>query len=155
MNTNEKNIYCLKIEIKAAKKISELLKPFNSEEDIEDCVNLMVKDFNLPPADVRNFLLSIASNKNTVTHYVIKDSDKIVAHGAVLRSKMDSSKGMINAIHATNDSFLKTIVEGLSIECNEQGIKNLYIQFTHLDVDSPMIEPYKKLGFEFTGTVYL
>lgn len=154
MNTNEQNIYCLKIETKTTKKISELLKPFNSEEDLEDCVNLMVKDFNLPPTDVRNFLLSIASDKNTITQYVIKDSDKIVAHGAVIRSKTDSSKGMINAIHATNDSYLKIIVEGLSIDCNEQGIKNLYIQFSHLDVDSPMIEPYKNLGFEFTGTVH-
>ena len=153
MNSTEQNIYCLDLETKIVGELSDNIKVFNLKTDLDECVSLMVKDFDLPPKEVRNFLLSINTNKNTIAHYILKVSSKIVAHGAVVKTQRDSTKGMLNAIHATENSFLKTLVDGLSIQCKRSGIKRLYISFTHLDKQSPRIEPYKKLGFVYTGKI--
>lgn len=151
MNSNEQNVYCLDIESSIIRDVIGNIRVFHPKTDLDECVSLLVKDFDLPTEDVRNFLLSINTNKNTIAHYILKDSNKIVAHGAVVKTQMDPTKGMLNAIHATGDSYLKTLVDGLSIHCKKSGIKTLYINFTHLDNDSPRIEPYKKLGFVYTG----
>jgi len=151
MNSNEQNIYCLDLESRIIGDLSDNIIPFNPKTDLDECVSLMVKDFDLPTKEVRNFLLSINTNNNTIAHYILKVSNKIVAHGAVVKAQRYSTKGMLNAIHATEDSYLKTLVDGLSIQCKRSGIKRLYISFTHLDNQSPRIKPYKKLGFVYTG----
>lgn len=151
MNSNEQNVYCLDIESRKMLDVIKNIKAFHLKTDLDECVSLLSRDSNLPTEDVRSFLLSINANKNTIAHYILKDSNKIVAHGAVVKSQSDPTKGMLNAIHATGNSYLKTLVDALSICCKNSGIKTLYIIFSHLDNDSPLIEPYKKLGFIYTG----
>ncbi|MFX1506617.1 MAG: hypothetical protein ACFFDC_10990 [Promethearchaeota archaeon] len=151
MNSTEQNVYSLNIESRIIQDIEGNLRAFHPKTDLDECVSLIVKDYDLPADEVRNFLLSITTNKNTVAHYILKDSNKIVGHGAVVKTQRDPTKGMLNAIHATGDSYLKTLVDGLSIHCKNRGIKTLYLNFTHLDKDSPRIAPYKKLGFIYTG----
>ena len=151
MDSNEQNIYCLDLESRTIGNLSDKIETFNLKTDLDECVSLIVKDFDLPSEEVRNFLLSINASKNTIAHYILKDSNKIVAHGAVVKAQRDPTKGMLNAIHATKDSYLKTLVDSLSIHCKRSGIKRLYISFTHLDKQSPKIKPYKKLGFVYTG----
>ncbi|MFX1516927.1 MAG: hypothetical protein ACFFC6_11490 [Promethearchaeota archaeon] len=151
MDSNEQNIYCLDLESRTIGNLSDKIQVFNPKTDLDECVSLIVKDFDLPSEEVRNFLLSINANKNTIAQYILKVSNKIVAHGAVVKAEMNSSKGMLNAIHATENSYLKTLVDSLSIHCKESGIRRLYISFTHLNKHSPKIKPYKKLGFVYTG----
>ncbi len=153
MNSDEVNIYCLDIRSKIIHDVRGNIRSFHPKTDLDECVSLMVKDFGFPAEDVRNFLLSINTNKNTIAHCILKDSNRIVAHGAAVKIQMDPSKGMLNAIHATEYSYLKLLVDGLSIHCKKSGVKSLYISFTHLDNDSPRIEPYKKLGFVYTGNL--
>ena len=59
MNSNEQNIYYLDLESKIVGDLSDNIKTFNPKTDLDECVSLMVKDFNLPTEEVRNFLLSI------------------------------------------------------------------------------------------------
>ena len=151
MNSTEQNIYCLDLESRIGGDLSANIKPFNPNTDLDECVKFMVKDFDLPPEEVRKFLLSINTNENTIAQYILKDSNKIVAHGAVVKIPRDSTKGMLNAIHATESSYLTTLVDSLSVQCKKNGIKSLYLHFTHLDKESPRINPYKKLGFVYTG----
>ena len=83
MISNEQNIYCLDIESRIIRNKVGNIRPFHPKTDLDECVNLMVKDFDLPAEDVRNFLLSINTNKNTIAHYILKDSNKFEGHGAV------------------------------------------------------------------------
>ncbi|MFX0185729.1 MAG: hypothetical protein ACFE95_21810 [Candidatus Hodarchaeota archaeon] len=154
MNSTDQNVYCLDIASRLIHDVKGDIRAFHLKTDLDECTQLMAKDFNLPIEDVRNFLMSINANKSTIAHYILKDSNKIVAHGAVIKTQMDPTKGMLNAIHATESSYLKTLVDGLSTHCKKVGIKTLYINFTHLENDSPRIEPYKKLGFVYTGNVH-
>lgn len=153
MNSNKQNVNCLDIESRITDDVVGNIRAFHPTTDLDECVRLIAKDFNLPVDDVKDFLLSINTNKNIIAHYILKDSNKIVAHGAVVKTQMDPTKGMLNAIHATEYSYLKTLVDKLTIYCKKSGIKKLYISFTHLDKDSPRIEPYKKLGFIYTGEI--
>ncbi|MFX0202712.1 MAG: hypothetical protein ACFFCW_41945 [Candidatus Hodarchaeota archaeon] len=130
---------------------SQNIRAFNSQTDLDGCVNLSLADLDLPEEDVRNFLLSISSNEATIAHLVLQEGKKIVAHGAVERSTRNPSKGGLNAIHATRTAYLRTLLANLSLRCKNKGIKTLYINFTHLDNDSPQIAPYKALGFTYTG----
>ncbi|MFQ5980683.1 MAG: hypothetical protein ACE5OZ_21305 [Candidatus Heimdallarchaeota archaeon] len=128
-----------------------IVRVFNLDNDLDNCVQLFLSDFNLPEEDVRNFLLSINSNESTIAHLVLQDGKRIVAHGAVEQSTREPTKGGLNAIHATETTYLSTLLTSLSSNCKKNGIKTLYMNFTHLDNDSPQINPYKALGFTYTG----
>ncbi|MFX0050793.1 MAG: hypothetical protein ACFE8U_05805 [Candidatus Hermodarchaeota archaeon] len=155
MNSTDQNIYCLDIISRLINNdVKGNIRAFRLKTDLDECTQLMSKDFNLPVEDVRKFLVSINANKNTIAHYILKVSNKIVAHGAVVKTQLDPTKGMLNAIHATEISYLKTLVNELSIHCKKEGIEKLYLKFTHLDNDSPRIEPYKELGFVYTGKIH-
>jgi hypothetical protein len=154
MNSTDQNVYCLDVTSRLIHDVKGKIRAFRFKTDLDECAQLMAKDFNLPVEDVRKFLISINANKNTIAHYILKDSNKIVAHGAVVKTQLDPTKGLLNAIHATESSYLKTLVDGLSIHCKKEGIEKLYLNFTHLDNDSPRIEPYKELGFVYTGKIH-
>jgi hypothetical protein len=87
MNSNEQNVYCLDIESRKMLDVIGNIKAFHLKADLDECVSLLSRDSNLPTEDVKNFLLSINANKNTIAHYILKDSNKIVAHGAVVKTQ--------------------------------------------------------------------
>ncbi|MFW9917238.1 MAG: hypothetical protein ACFFGZ_16660 [Candidatus Thorarchaeota archaeon] len=126
-------------------------RTFNVHKDLNGCMELFVADFDLPEGDVRNFLLSIDRSNEKITHLVLQAGTKIVGHGAVIRNTHEPTKGMLNAIHATTPAYLGTLLTQLSNNCKKEGITTLYMNFTHLDNDAPEIEPYKTLGFTYTG----
>ncbi|MFX0115895.1 MAG: hypothetical protein ACFFB3_15195 [Candidatus Hodarchaeota archaeon] len=100
---------------------------------------------------MKTFLLSINASERTVAHLVLEKENIIVAHGAVAKDPADSTKGNLNAIHASGPPYLKFILDELITSCKNNEINSLYIEFTHLDNNSPLIIPYKDLGFTYTG----
>ncbi|MHA2272961.1 MAG: hypothetical protein ACXACI_13930 [Candidatus Hodarchaeales archaeon] len=128
-----------------------IFRAFTAQADLDSCVELFVADFNLPEDDVRNFLLSIDRSEETITHLVLQEGTKIVGHGAVIRNPSEPTNGMLNAIHATAPTYLGVLLAQLSSSCKKEGITTVYMNFTHLDNDAPEIEPYKALGFTYTG----
>ncbi|MHA1967235.1 MAG: hypothetical protein ACW964_05490 [Candidatus Hodarchaeales archaeon] len=149
---DERAIYRLDVILNEVNDDLSIARSFNPETDLDHCVKMWVDDFNLPEEKVRNFLLSINSNKETISHLVLKKEEKIVAQGAVELNSIDPTKGLLCAIHAAETSYLNTILKQLSVKSKKNGIKNLYIFFTHLDIDSPKIKPYKELGFTYAGS---
>ncbi len=149
---NERAIYQLDVNINEINDDLSGVRSFNPEIDLNKCTKSWVDDFNLPEEEVKNFLLSINTIKETLSHLVLQKDNKIVSQGAVEQNSIDSTKGLLTAIHATKTSYLKTVLRQLSVRSKKNGIKHLYIFFTHLDIDSPKIKPYKELGFTYAGS---
>jgi len=149
---NERAIYQLNVDQKNISEKIVNVRDFNLKSDLVECVKIWTKDFNLPKEEVNNFLLAINENKEIIAHIVLQERGKIVAQGAVEKNKLDPKKGMLSAIHASENSFLKSLLDALGIRSKKNGISNLYMFFTHLDVDSPKIKPYKAIGFTYVGS---
>lgn len=148
---DERATYQLNVEMMERSEEIPKVRVFNPESDLSGSVELF-KEFNLPEDAVRNFHLALHNSKSTIAHLVISEEEKIAAHGAVRSNSIDPTKGMLNAIHATDPTNLELLLGQLGIKCQKHGIKTLYMHFTHLDVDSPVIAPYKTLGFAFAGS---
>jgi hypothetical protein len=149
---DERAIYRLDVTLNEVNDDLSHVRSFNPKTDLDHCVKMWVDDFSLPEKEVQNFLLNINSNKETISHLVLQKEEKIVAQGAVELNSIDPTKGLLSAIHAAETSYLKTILKQFSVMSKKNGIKHLYIFFTHLDIDSPKIKPYLELGFTYAGS---
>lgn len=148
---DERATYKLNVDMMDLKEELPNVREFNPKRDLAGSVDLF-KEFNLPEEAVRNFHLAIHNSKKTIAHLVISEEEKIVAHGAVTTNSIEPTIGMLNAVHATDSTNLELLLGHLAIKCKKQGIKTVYMHFTHLDVDSPVIAPYKALGFALAGS---
>jgi hypothetical protein len=128
------------------------VKPFNPEEDLDDCVNMFVSEFGVPREEVRDFALSLYRDQHTLAYYVLREKDVIVATGALKRNPNLPSMGLLSAVYDLGNRFLERLMKKLIITAKKNGINQILMFFTHLSPGDPIIENYISLGFKHLGT---
>ncbi|MFX1250583.1 MAG: GNAT family N-acetyltransferase [Promethearchaeota archaeon] len=145
-------LYGLDVNSNTFNEETEDVISFDPETDLDDCVNLFVTEYNLPEDDVRNFTRYIFTNEDTLAYFVLREKGEIVATGAIMKNRIVSTIGLLSAVHDKGINYLRKLLSKLINVAKGQGIEKIFMFFTHLPPDHPIIEKYITLGFTFLGS---
>ncbi|MFW9800780.1 MAG: hypothetical protein ACFFD9_10110 [Candidatus Thorarchaeota archaeon] len=138
------------------KAVTANILPFNSETDLDDCVNIFVSNYELPGEAVKNFTMSILENEQTIAYYVQREDGEIVATGAIMKNRIVPTLAMLSAMYDKGLNYLEQLLTKLVERAREEGIERVLMFFTHLRPDDLLIQKYARLGFTPVGsnTIY-
>jgi hypothetical protein len=132
------------------------VKEFDPSIDLEAVVEYFSSQYNLPEDDVRAFTLRLHSSENTLEYYVVRESDRLLASGALVVNPNVPSLGLLNAVHDEGVEYLGSLVSAMVNRARWREIEHLLMFFTHLRPEDPLMDKFSSLGFRYIGsnTVY-